>query len=106
MHGSLERMQEIGSAANPESREPLTMRTALHKAAFWGHDHVVSYLISRGVNVNTQDIDGSTALHESMQFGHKKVTDLLVEAGAGLNIRNKRGETPNDVAARYGKARL
>lgn len=69
MHGSLERMVAIGNRADPDSREPLTLRTALHKAAFWGHDHVVEYLISRGVNVNLQDMDGATALHGAMQFG-------------------------------------
>ena len=69
MHGSLERMVDIGARANPDSHEPLTLRTALHKAAFWGHDHVVKYLISRGVNVDAQDMDGATALHGAMQFG-------------------------------------
>jgi len=69
MHGSLERMIAIGTKADPNSREPLTLRTALHKAAFWGHDHVVKYLISRKVDIDAQDMDGATALHGAMQFG-------------------------------------
>eukprot|EP00750_Incisomonas_marina_P015788 INCI18643.1.p1 GENE.INCI18643.1~~INCI18643.1.p1 ORF type:complete len:598 (+),score=120.47 INCI18643.1:293-2086(+) len=105
MHGSLERMQQIGEKADANSREPLTGRTALHKAAFWGHDHVIDYLINaRGVDVNAQDMAGSTALHDASQFGHAKCIELLVAAGAEPTLKDKAGRTVAEVAAAYGKS--
>jgi hypothetical protein len=105
MHGSLERVQQIGEAADANSREPLTLRTALHKAAFWGHDHLVDYLVNaRGVDVNAQDMAGSTALHDASQFGHKGCIALLLAAGAEPTLKDSEGRTCAAVAAAYGKA--
>ena len=69
MHGSLERMKLLENV-DVNATEEHTLRTALHKAAFWGHDHVVRYLLQeRHSNVNTQDLRGCTALHDAAQFG-------------------------------------
>jgi len=104
MHGSLERMQAIGEKADANSREPLTKRTALHKAAFWGHDHVIDYLVNaRGVDVNAQDLSGSTALHDASQFGHSKCIEILLGAGAEPTLKDTKGRTAADIAALYGK---
>jgi hypothetical protein len=105
MHGSLERMQEIGDAADANSTEEHTQRTALHKAAFWGHAHVIKYLIAdHKVNVNVQDLSGSTALHDASQFGHAECIGLLQDAGADASIKDNSGRTASDVAVFYGKA--
>ena len=46
MHGSLEHAQTcLTNGADPKSLEANSGRTALHKAAFWGHDHIVPWLL-------------------------------------------------------------
>ena len=53
MHGSLERAQAcVAAGGDPHSLESNSGRTALHKAAFWGHDHIIPWLLSLGVNPN------------------------------------------------------
>ena len=42
MHGSLERMQKLTDKADVHAQEADSGRTALHKAAFWGHLQVVT----------------------------------------------------------------
>ena len=72
------------------------------KAAFWGHDHVVKYLLNDlKVSINDQDVDGDTALHDACKFGHVNVIKLLVEGGSDASIKNKKGQTPKDVATEY-----
>ena len=77
--------------------------TALHKAAFWGHDHVIEFLLTKNVDVNAQDMAGSTALHDASQFGHAKCIELLKAAGAKDDIKDQKGRTANDIAVLYGK---
>ena len=62
-------------------------RAALHLAAQFGHTRIVSYLISRGQGVNTQDQDGMTAL---MWAAYKTTTEdplkLLITLGSSLTL--------------------
>lgn len=104
MHGSVERMKEL-TGVNVNSTEAFSNRTALHKAAFFGHAHVVDYLASGGlgVNVNAQDADGDTALHDAARFGHAAVVECLLKAGADKSIKNKDGKLPTDLAAANDK---
>ena len=113
MHGSLEHAQtqtELGG--DPHSLEPNSGRTALHKAGFWGHDHIVPWLLGIcKVDPNVQDYSGDTALHDAARFGHAKVVEQLIKGGASSTIRNKLGQTaqvphclnlpPDDVPSSY-----
>lgn len=38
-------------------------RNALHKAAFWGHNDMVKFLLEQKLNPNQQDNYGDTPLH-------------------------------------------
>lgn len=38
-------------------------RNALHKAAFWGHNEMVKFLLEQKINPNQQDNYGDTPLH-------------------------------------------
>lgn len=38
----------VEAGANPASVESATGRSALHKAAFWGHIGTINYLLSTG----------------------------------------------------------
>lgn len=104
MHGSLERMKALEGTVNVQSVEALSRRTALHKAAFFGHAHVVEYLCAAGANVNAPDADGDTALHDAARFGHLAVVQALLQAGADKALVNADGKTALDLAAANEKA--
>jgi catalase (peroxidase I) len=100
MHGSLEHAQaQKAAGGDPKSVEANSGRTALHKAAFWGHDHIVPWLLGPcGVDPNVCDYAGDTALHDAARFGHSKVIELLVQGGASTSVLNHAGQTAGDVA--------
>ncbi len=80
--------------------EPLTARTALHKAAFWGHAHVLDYLINeRKVDVNVKDVTGSTPLHDASQFS-KCAQDACDEQPCVWSVILKRSGWPRRGDAR------
>ncbi len=102
--GKLDEAKAAAAAADVNEPEPGSGRTALIKAAFWGHPDVVAYLANElKLDVNAQDIEGDTALLEAAKFGHAKVVETLVAAGAKKDIRNRMGATALDVATYYGK---
>jgi ankyrin repeat protein len=108
MHGSVERMEELfgqgGAAIDVNSTEPLSSRTALHKAAYFGHAHVIDYLMTKGgAAVNAIDADGDTALHDAARFGHTAVVEALLKAGADITICNNDGKTAVVLAKANGK---
>lgn len=102
MHGSLEKVQQLSSVADVHAGESSSGRTALHKAAYWGHAHVVDYLIDTlHLNVNAVDFNGDTPLHDAARFAHDKVVEKLIASGADLAAKNKAGQTPLEVAVEY-----
>jgi catalase (peroxidase I) len=106
MHGSVNRMKEVLAGAevlDVNAAEAHSGRTALHKAAFFGHAHVVTYLVSLGVQINVQDGDGDTALHDAARLGHLPVVQALLQAGVDKSIFNRDGKLASDLAAANGK---
>lgn len=102
MHGNLIRMKELleggGGAPDPNAPEHFTKRTALHKASYFGHDHVVEFVLGCGGDVSLQDVEGDTPLHDAARLGHTKVAELLLAKGAKVNVKNNVGETPLTLA--------
>jgi len=104
MHGSLPVVKELAAKADVHQLELSSGRSALHKAAFWGHIETVLFLArDLKLNVNQQDYNGDTAAHDAARFGHINVVRALVENGANVGVRNKAGLTVADVAAQYEK---
>mmetsp|Transcript_20377 Transcript_20377/g.29266 ORF Transcript_20377/g.29266 Transcript_20377/m.29266 type:complete len:410 (+) Transcript_20377:89-1318(+) len=103
MHGSIEKVRQFKDAGgDPKSIELSSGRTALHKAAYWGHAHVIQFLVETcHVDVNVQDNAGDTALHDAARFAHQDVVEALINANANLLLTNKDGRTPLDVAMEY-----
>jgi len=62
-----------------------------HAAASYGHLDVLTYLISRGGNVNVSDEDGDTPLYTVENI---ETARFLVDNGADLTWRNHEGLTP------------
>ena len=79
-------------------------RSALHKAAFWGHDHIVPWLLDDlNLDVDARDAEDDTPLHDAARFGHVAVVKALLARGASTGLKNAAGQTAKDVAAENGK---
>lgn len=58
-------------------------RTLLRQTAEAGQENMVSLLLDRGADVNTQESEyGFTALHFAARYGLKPVADVLLRRGA------------------------
>lgn len=107
MHGATDAMKKAAKDADVHQVEASSGRTAMHKAAYWGHDHVLPFLINEyRIDVNAQDFNGDTAAHDAAKFGHVKVVQQLVSGGANLTIKNKDGLDVFSLAERYGKTKV
>lgn len=101
MHGSLDKMKKIASdnKVNANSTEAESLRTPLHKAAYFGHPEVIEYLVSEfKVHVNPVDAYGDTPLHDACRFGHVETIKALLGAGADKSMKNNTKQTPRDLA--------
>jgi len=104
MHGSIGTVKRLASVANVHALENGSKRSALHKAAYWGHERTVQFLIIEcKLDVNAVDINGDTPLHDAARFGHNKVVESLLLAKANPSIKNKEGKDVLALAVEYGK---
>jgi len=101
MHGSVSVVRKLAPQCDVHCVEPSSGRTALHKAAFWGHVGTVCFLVNEaGLNVNALDYNGDTPLHDAVRFGHYQVAEILL-AKTDITIRNRDGDDPIAVAIKY-----
>jgi len=111
MHGSLEHMERLmgssrqsGINIDINSFDTDSGRSALHKAAFWGHAHVVKFLTaSCCARVGDADFAGDTPLHDAARFGHVEIVRALLRVGADCSVTNHEGATPLVLAELHGK---
>jgi hypothetical protein len=102
MHGSIEHVTKHREEGADVDEADDTGRTAMHKAAFWGHIHVIKYLIEDcHCNLNVVDFNNDTPLHDAARFAHESVVRALIAAGADLTLQNNSGKTPLEVALEY-----
>lgn len=75
--------------------------TALHLAAFFGHEAVAAELLERGAAVGTvaRNPIRVQPLHSAAAGGHSAVAHLLLEHGADPNARQEGGFVPLHAAA-------
>jgi ankyrin repeat protein len=88
---------EFGDGSYLESGFPLLV-------ASQNRDYgMMSYLISKGANVNAKDKNGTTPLIEAIFYSHQgnpfKCVKLLVEKGADVNQADNKGSSPLALAA-------
>eukprot|EP00193_Tetraselmis_chui_P009488 CAMPEP_0177768534 /NCGR_PEP_ID=MMETSP0491_2-20121128/9776_1 /TAXON_ID=63592 /ORGANISM="Tetraselmis chuii, Strain PLY429" /LENGTH=420 /DNA_ID=CAMNT_0019285355 /DNA_START=148 /DNA_END=1410 /DNA_ORIENTATION=+ len=104
MHGSIEHCKKyVALGADVHSVEGSSGRTALHKAAFWGHEELVAWLAGDlNIDVNARDYYGDTALHDAARFGHAHLISSMLENGADVCVRNQRDETALNIAIDHG----
>lgn len=108
MHGSVLPARALfKEGCDVHELEATSGRSALHKAAFWGHDAMCKFLIEEcGLDVSISDNTGDTALHDAARFGNKAVVEILLKAGASAKARNREGQTPSDLAYQSGYTEL
>ena len=107
MHGSIEHCKEsVAKGADVHALEKNSGRSALHKAAFWNHVHMMDWMIGElKMEVNLQDYNGDTPLHDAARFGHADIVSALLKGGARVDVINKEGKTAEGVARDYEKAK-
>ncbi|KAL0633407.1 hypothetical protein Q9L58_007720 [Maublancomyces gigas] len=78
--------------------------TALHVAAYYGHDGVAKLLLTRGADIEAESTRGNP-LYLATSTGHESMVRLLLERGAKVDSRVILGAeniTPLHQAAAYG----
>jgi len=104
MHGSVLPARKIAGQCDMHQLEHTSGRSALHKAAFWGHNDMVRYLVKEcKLSPNVRDNYGDTPLHDAAKFGHTKVVEILLEGGADKSIKNNEGKDALSLAQGHGK---
>jgi ankyrin repeat protein len=78
--------------------------TALHWAAYWGHEEVAALLLCHGAQANSTEKDGRTPLLLACEKGHVGVVRVLMEhsEGQALFEPDRQGRTPLQLAAYWG----
>ncbi|XP_052079497.1 ankyrin repeat domain-containing protein 2-like [Mytilus californianus] len=81
--------------------------TALHYAAGRKENtKVVRFLVTCGINPNTQSKQGNTALHVAVIFQRTKTVHLLISSAVDLNTQDVDGSTALHYAARIGNTEI
>jgi catalase (peroxidase I) len=106
MHGSVDRMRDIykTGAVDPFALELTSRRSALHKAAFWGHILTINFLIyDVHMDLNQQDFNGDTAMHDAARFGHVDVVEALLLGGGNPKVKNFKDLNVIELALKQDK---
>jgi hypothetical protein len=83
----------LNEGSNPDQQGRF-QTTALHRAAFNGHNEAVKLLIESGADINARDFGGATALHMASRNNLVSTVRLLFSEGAELDIQDNQGFTP------------
>lgn len=78
--------------------------TPLIDAVKTGNHAAVRLLITRHVDVNQPETDGTTALHWAVRADDREIVTLLIKSGAKPDAVNRYGVTPLQLAATNGSA--
>lgn len=91
-------------------------RTALHWAAFNGHEGVVAKLLEYDSKANEDEFESdyldrwsspaASPIHLAAQNGHANIVQLLLSYGVNIDIVSSLSSTPLHLAAKYGHSEV
>lgn len=80
--------------------------SAIHYAAFAGHNELVQLLIDKGANINALTPGGASPLMMAVYENHEATASRLLQLGANPNVRNDYGDSALDWAMRKDNMRM
>lgn len=96
----------LDRGANPEYRDPAGWTPLIHATYFGSSLELISLLVEKGANVNTQNDRGVTALYLAAAGGHEAYVQHLLKLGADPKLATKSGYTPLRVAQANGLTKI
>ncbi|MCL2720118.1 MAG: ankyrin repeat domain-containing protein [Treponema sp.] len=66
----------------------------IHYAVIGDYVGLISFLITKNIDLNIKSTSGATALHEAVRIGNIEVITMLVNNGADVNAKDAKGNTP------------
>ncbi len=91
----------LDRGADPDVRDSFG-RTALHRAAFYGHRTTCALLLEAGTGLDRKDRWGRTPMHWAAAAAHMEIVDLLLDAGASADVPDAMDRTAPAIAAERG----
>jgi hypothetical protein len=88
----------VAAGADLHAKELTYQQTSLDIACSRGLVDLVEFFLSKGMNINAQDVDGFTPLHIAIYAKKYDVVKVLVEKGADKTKVTKTGRTPKQMA--------
>ncbi|KAJ1307643.1 hypothetical protein OPQ81_001737 [Rhizoctonia solani] len=91
--GDLDRVKALieEQGVSPNAADDVIGYTPMHAASSYGHIHILTYLISKGGDVNVTDEEGDTPLYTAETVA---VARFLVDHGALVDVTNSEGVSP------------
>lgn len=86
--------------ADPNTRCGEKESTALIRACAFGQLEMIKLLITKGVELDTKNIDGQTAIIRATQTNRVEICGALLEAGCNHTLEDREGYTSMDFAQR------
>lgn len=77
--------------------------TAIHLAAFFGVERIITHFLENGCNINERATGGWTPLHWAAEGECTGAIKLLIDRGAEINPKDINGRTPLSWACYHGK---
>ncbi|CAE6473495.1 unnamed protein product [Rhizoctonia solani] len=84
-------VDELRIGVSPNAADDVIGYTPMHAASSYGHIHILTYLISKGGDVNVTDEEGDTPLYTAETVA---VAQFLVDHGASVDVTNSEGVSP------------